>query len=72
MEYQGYWHLIDQAPVEDARRIARFGAMNMTVVEIWKEDFTNGRVSQKLHDGHRSALARDPRLDAWQCPRARG
>lgn len=64
-EYQGYVHLLDKAPEHDRARFERFGAMNMTVVDIWKSD--GGQVGDKLLEGYAIATARDPRLDSWVC-----
>ena len=64
-EYQGFWHRMDQAPEEDRARRERFEAMNMTVVEIWKED--RDRVEALLREGYARAQARDRRLDSWSC-----
>lgn len=62
-EYQGFWHRLDLAPEEDRARRARFEAMNVTVVEIWKED--RERIPQLLLEGLERARARDKRLDSW-------
>ena len=43
-EYQGFWHRMDLAEVRDAARFARFGRMNLSIAEIWKQDVTEGRV----------------------------
>lgn len=65
-EYQGFWHRRDLAPEEDRARRQRFEAMNMTVVEIWKED--RHRIEDLLREGYRRARLRDRRLDTWSCP----
>ncbi|MCK0112365.1 hypothetical protein MWU75_09475 [Ornithinimicrobium sp. F0845] len=62
-EYQGFWHHLDLAPEEDQARRDRFQAMNMTVVEIWKDD--RERMESLLLDGYARAQARDKRLDSW-------
>lgn len=66
-EYQGFWHKLDLAPEEDRARRERFEAMNMTVVEIWKDD--RDRAQPLLLEGYARARSRDPRLDSWSCPR---
>lgn len=65
-EYQGFWHRRDLAPEEDEARRRRFEAMNITVVEVWKED--RDRIEGLLLEGYQRARARDQRLDAWSCP----
>lgn len=68
-EYQGFWHRLDLAPGEDKARRARFEAMNLTVVEIWKDD--RDRVETLLLDGYERARSRDQRLDSWTFPQQR-
>ncbi|WP_256839536.1 hypothetical protein [Ornithinimicrobium faecis] len=66
-EYQGFWHRRDLAPEEDQIRRKRFVAMNLTVVEIWKEDRDN--VQALLLQGYKDAQSRDRRLDSWSLPK---
>lgn len=65
-EYQGFWHYLDLAPELDEARIERFESMNVTVVEVRKED--RDHVEDLLLDGYARAQARDRRMDAWICP----
>lgn len=65
-EYQGFWHDLDLGPELDEARIARLESMNVTVVEIRKED--RDHVEDLLLEGYGRANARDRRLDAWICP----
>lgn len=64
-EYQGFWHELDLAPELDAARISRLRSMNVTVVEVRKED--RDRVEDLLLAGYSQARARDTRMDAWTC-----
>mgnify|MGYP001268900842 CR=1 FL=1 len=64
-EYQGFWHDLDLAPELDGARIGRLRSMNVTVVEIRKED--RDRVEDLLLAGYAQARARDRRMDAWTC-----
>ncbi len=64
-EYEGWRHRVDGAAELDRARIARLAQTNLTVVEIWKEDFAQHMVIAKLNDGYRRARARDRRLDSW-------
>jgi len=66
-EYQGFWHDLDLAPELDEARLTRLRGMNLTVVEIRKED--RDRVEDLLLEGYSRARARDQRMDAWTCPR---
>lgn len=65
-EYQGFWHDMDLAPELDEARTTRLESMNITVVEIRKED--RDKVEDLLLDGYARARARDQRVDAWRCP----
>ena len=65
-EYQGFPHRLDLAHELDAQRAARLQRMNMTVVEVWKEDRL--RFEPILLEGYGRARRRDSRLDAWVCP----
>lgn len=64
-EYQGYWHHMDGAAEQDETRFAKFAAMNLTIVPVWKEDVAKETVGSLLKRGHRRAQARDRRLDTW-------
>ncbi len=64
-EYQGYWHHMDGAAENDENRFAKFAAMNLTIVPVWKEDVAKESVGQLLRQGQRQAQARDRRLDTW-------
>lgn len=71
-EYQGYWHHLDGAAEHDETRFAKFAAMNLTIVPIWKADVADGSVPSLLAGGHRKAEARDRRLDTWTIGPAQG
>jgi hypothetical protein len=66
-EYQGFWHRRDLAEEHDFLRFERFRRMNLTVIEVWKDDMSQGAVTGMLNDAYRRACARDVRLDAWRC-----
>lgn len=70
-EYQGYWHRMDGAEAADELRFAKFAAMNLTIVPVWKEDAARDTVVSALKKGHRAAQARDRRLDTWRIGSAR-
>lgn len=65
-EYQGYPHWMDLATELDGVRAARLRRMNMTIAEVWKEEW--GRVEDILRREYGNAQRRDERLDAWICP----
>lgn len=66
VEYQGFWHRRHGAAEHDKARREVLESLNITVVEIWKDDMGTGVVEAKLLQGMRDARARDVRLDAWR------
>lgn len=65
-EYQGYWHRLDGAAELDQERFAKFEAMNLTIVPIWKQHMVDGSALSMLRQAHRRAEARDQKLDTWR------
>ncbi len=70
-EFDGHWHQMWGRPEADARRAGRLTALNLTMDVFTRADLGGNAFAtllSRLVDGHRRALARDRRHDAWYCP----
>jgi hypothetical protein len=70
-EFDGHWHQMWGRPEADARRARRLASLNLTMDVFTRAALSGdefGGLLARLVDGHRRALARDCRHDAWHCP----
>lgn len=73
-EFDGHWHQMWGRPEADARRARKLVSLNLTM-DVFTRAALNGDefggLLARLVEGHRRALARDRRHDAWHCPQSR-